>query len=61
MALQKEFQASLEAKVKRGMAQGSAMDIPSNFNSNFHKHRQEGSKMIHSKGVNQGSAIPNLE
>ena len=60
-ATEKAKRKLMEAKVKRGMAQGSAMDIPSNFNSNFHKHRQEGSKMIHSKGVNQGSAIPNLE
>ena len=60
-ATEKAKRKLMEAKVKRGMAQGSAMDIPSNFNLNFHKHRQEGSKMIHSKGVNQGTAIPNLE
>lgn len=60
-ATEKAKRKLMEAKVKRSMAQESAMDIPSNFNSNFHKHRQEGNKMIHTKGVNQGTAIPNLE
>jgi hypothetical protein len=52
----------MEAKVKRGVPQASAMDIPSNFNSNFHKHRQEGNKMIQSKsgGGGPGKGDPNL-
>lgn len=54
----------MEAKVRRGVPQSSAMDIPSNFNSNFHKHRQEGNKMIQSKGGGGGGpggrSDPNL-
>ena len=44
----------MEARAKRGAPMPSAMDIPSNFNSNFHKHRREGAQMIKSKGSGGG-------